>query len=173
MLNCEIEPVDNSDGVRTRIAAAAEGADRDNAGARCDTLKLSVRRDGAGHAGTVSIRRARAAAGIVTSGDRTGEIGLVEVDLGIDHRNDDLVAGSDAVSIGELEFVDDVLGWIALIGIRSVLILGRLILSRLILGCLILRSLILGQSKQVIGLYRSVHARGTQPRGSPAVRFAR
>ena len=59
------------------------------------------------------VRGGSATARVVTVGDRAGEIWLFEINLGIDHRNDDFVAVGDAVRIGKLEFVDDVLGRIA------------------------------------------------------------
>ena len=69
---------------------------------RCDD-------DRAGHAGAVRMRLLRLADRVVLLGDRAGEIGMVGVDLGVDHRDQHLVAGRDLVDLGELQLLDDVL----------------------------------------------------------------
>jgi len=53
------------------------------------------------------------AAGVVSVADRAGEIGLVEVDLRIDHRNDGVVTLGDLVHLDQLKFVYGILRWIA------------------------------------------------------------
>ena len=123
-----------------RLTGTSEGADRDNADARRRhpsavrvTRWLPPCRC---HAGP---RRWRHGPRAVTVGDRASEIWLVEINLGIDHRDDDLVAVGDAVRIGELELVDDVLCRIACVGIGIVRIAGLLIARILMLGSLILR----------------------------------
>ena len=135
MLDRVIEAVDDFDGIGVGVAGAAEGADRDDAGARGDAHQLSVRHNGPGHAGDVRIRCSGAATGVVTIGDCAREIGLLEINLEIDHRDDDLVAIGDAVCVGKMELVDNVLCRIArlrigIVGIAGFLVAGVLILRK-------------------------------------------
>jgi hypothetical protein len=53
------------------------------------------------HAGAVGVRRGGAAAGVVAVRHHAGEIGVHGVDLGIDHRNGDVVALGDALGLAD------------------------------------------------------------------------
>ena len=68
-----------------------------------------MRNDGADHAGAVWMRLLGAADGVVPLDDRAGEVGVVDVDLGIDHRDHDVVSGRELVRRVEMQLLDDVL----------------------------------------------------------------
>ena len=68
-----------------------------------------MRRDRAGHAGAVRMRLLRPPDGVVLLDDRAGEVGMIGVDLGVDHRDQHLAAGRDLVHLGELQLLDGVL----------------------------------------------------------------
>ena len=74
-----------------------------------------LRHDRAGHAGAVRMRVVVDAGGVVAVGDGAGEIGMRAVDLGIDHRDRDVVARGDAVRVGEPQLLGHVLAGIALL----------------------------------------------------------
>src|SRR6185437_9458088 len=109
-----IHAADNLGGRCLGRAVAAEGADRDDLGTRCNAEETDVRGNRARHAGAVRIRwRIGAATGVVALDDPAGEVRLFRIDLRIDQRDDDVFALSDAVYGAELQFLHDVLRGIA------------------------------------------------------------
>ena len=68
-----------------------------------------MRGDGADHAGAVRVRLIGPADGVVFLGDRAREIGMLVVDLGVDHGDQHVVAGRDLVDLGKPQLVDDIL----------------------------------------------------------------
>src|SRR5262252_5008226 len=122
-----IESLDDVHRACFRLAGAAEGADRDDVCLWGHAQQLSVGRDRTGHAGAVRMWGASTAAGVVSVADRAGEIGLVGVDLRIDHCNDGFVTFGNLVHLGKMKFVHDILCWIAQIGIGIVVILCQAI----------------------------------------------
>jgi hypothetical protein len=63
-----------------------------------------VRGDRAGNAGAVRMRRRRAAERVVFLGDDAGEIGMLGVDLGIDHRHRHVITIGDLVGLRQMQF---------------------------------------------------------------------
>ena len=56
-----------------------------------DADQLAVRGDGAGHGGAMHMRGRGGADHVVLARDHAGKIGMLGVDLGIDHRHDHVV----------------------------------------------------------------------------------
>ena len=65
--------------------------------------------DRANHAGAVKVRLLLLADRVVLLDEGAGEIGMVHVDRGIDHRDQHAAAGRHLVHLTELQLADDVL----------------------------------------------------------------
>ncbi len=97
----------------------AEGAHRDDAGLRRDAEQPVARGDRARHGGAVRVRRLLGGERVELLGNLALQLGVPLVDLGIDHRDGDALAGGELVGLFELELADHVLRRVALAGGRG------------------------------------------------------
>src|SRR5262249_57740440 len=79
------------------LAGRREGADRQNACCRRRAGEQRLRRDGACYAGPMTRRRFQPIGRIEAAGDDVGEFWMGGIDATVDHRNEDAVAGGEAV----------------------------------------------------------------------------
>ncbi len=96
----QIETLENIEGGALRaLAVAGKGAHSEQFHLRRNAKKFCMRSDGAGHAGTVRMRRCRRAKHVIFVREDAGKIGMPGVDLRIEHRDQDIVATADAVRL--------------------------------------------------------------------------
>ena len=88
----------------------------EQAGGRRDPDDPQARGDGAGHAGAVRVRRFLRADRAEALCDHALQVGMCRVDLRVHHRDRNVGASDQAVNVGELELLQDVLRGIALLG---------------------------------------------------------
>ena len=80
-----------------------------------DSQQPLVRGDRARHAGAVRVRLFRRADRAEALRDHALEVGVGGVDFRIDHRDRDIGAADDAVDVGDLELLQDVLRGVTLL----------------------------------------------------------
>jgi hypothetical protein len=68
-----------------------------------------MRRDRAGHAGAVRMWPLVIGGRFETGSDGAREVRVVRIDLGIDHRDENLVAAREAMRLGQLQFLRRIL----------------------------------------------------------------
>ena len=100
-------------GLRPLLGLRAESVDGEDAGAGRDAHELAMRHDRAGHSGAVRMRLVAPADGVEPLDDGALEVGMLEVDLGIDHRHQHIASGRHAMNVAQPQLVDDVLCGIA------------------------------------------------------------
>ena len=91
------------------LVLRTERPDRQEPDARRGAQHRAARRDRAGHAGAVRMRRASSAGRRNSADDRAGEIGMRGIDAGIDHRDQHAVAGREPMRLGEIELLRRIL----------------------------------------------------------------
>ena len=85
------------------VAFTVEGADREKPHVRCGSHQLGARDDRACHAGAVWIGGAHGGDGVEAVGDGVDDLRMRRVDRGVDHRDQDFLAGGEAMRFAKMQ----------------------------------------------------------------------